>query len=92
MISIVAKFVVQPEKEEEFLDLANALVVASNKEKGCIEYGLHKDVNKKNTYCMLEKWKDQAAIDEHNSSEHFTNTVPILGKMASVEVDVYKPV
>ncbi len=92
MISIVAKFVVDPKKEEEFLKLTKELVIASNKEEGCIEYGLHKDVNKENTYCMLEKWKDQAAIDEHNSSKHFTSTVPQLGKMATVEVDIYQPV
>lgn len=92
MISIVAKFVVQPEKEEEFLKLAKVLIVASKEEKGCIEYGLHKDVNKERTYCMLEKWKDQAAIDEHNSSKHFTSIVPQLGKMATVEVDIYQPV
>ncbi|HPF52176.1 MAG TPA: putative quinol monooxygenase [Draconibacterium sp.] len=92
MISIVAKFIVQPGKEEEFLKLAKVLVVASNEEKGCIEYGLHKDVSKENTYCMLEKWKDQAAIDEHNSSPHFTTIVPKLGEMATVEVDIYQPV
>lgn len=92
MISIVAKFTVNPGKEEEFLYLANVLVIASKEEKGCIEYGLHKDVNKERTYCMLEKWKDQAAIDEHNNSKHFTKTIPMIGKIASVEVDIYQPV
>lgn len=92
MISIVAKFVVNAEKETEFLDLTKKLVIASNEEKGCIEYGLHKDVNKEHTWCMLEKWKDQAAIDEHNNSMHFTSIVPQLVKMATVEVDIYQPV
>ena len=27
-------------------------------------------------FCFLEAWKDQAAIDYHNHSEHFTRIVP----------------
>lgn len=92
MISIVAKFVVNPDKEKEFLALTKELVKASNEEKGCVEYGLHKDVNKEHTWCMLEKWKDQDTIDEHNSSKHYTSIVPQLVKMATVEVDTYQPV
>lgn len=92
MISIVAKFTVNAGEEEKFLALAEELIKASQAEAGCIEYGLHEDVNKENTYCMLEKWKNQAAIDAHNSSTHFTTIVPQLAKMAMVEVDLYKPV
>ena len=92
MISIVAKFTVNAADEDKFLALTKELVEASNTEAGCIEYALHKDTQKAHTYCMLEKWKDQAAIDTHNSSIHFTTIVPQLGKMATVEVDFYKPV
>jgi len=92
MISIVAKFVVNAGEEEKFLSMTEKLVQASREEEGCIEYGLHKDTSKENTYCMLEKWKDQAAIEEHNSSPHFTSIVPKLGEMATVEVDIYQPV
>ena len=92
MISIVAKFIVKEEKEEKFLELVAELEVASQSEKGCIEYVLHKDVNKPLTYCILEKWKDQAAIDTHNATSHFTTIVPKLTKIAEAEVNVYEPV
>ena len=92
MISIVAKFTVNASEEEKFLALSEELIQASRAEAGCVEYGLHKDVNKENTYCMLEKWKDQAAIDTHNSSTHFTTIVPQLANMGTVEVDIYKPI
>ena len=42
-------------EEEKFLALSEELIEASRAEAGCIEYGLHKDVNKKSTYCMLRK-------------------------------------
>jgi quinol monooxygenase YgiN len=92
MISIVAKFIVNSGKEQKFLDLVNELGVASRAEEGCLEYILHKDVAKPSTYCILEKWKDQAAIDEHNQTPHFTRIVPQIVQIAQAEIDVYQPV
>jgi quinol monooxygenase YgiN len=92
MISIVAKFEVNTGMEEKFLKLVKELAVASQAEDGCIEYILHKDIQKPLTYCIIEKWKDQAAIDSHNSSKHFTNAVPEIVKITKAEITVYKPV
>ena len=92
MISIVAKFTVNEGQEDNFLKLVNELGVASRAEKGCIEYVLHKDVQKPLTYCILEKWKDQAAIDLHNNSVHFTSIVPKIVAITKAEIDVYQPV
>ena len=92
MISIVAKFIVNEGEEENFLALTEGLIEASNKEEGCIEYILHKDVKEPRTYAMIEKWNDQAAIDFHNSTQHFTSVVPKIVEIAQVEINVYKPV
>ena len=92
MISIVAKFIVNEGQEDNFLKLVNELGVASRAEKGCIEYVLHKDVQKPLAYCILEKWKDQAAIDLHNNSTHFTSIVPEIVAISKAEIDVYQPV
>ena len=92
MISIVAKFTVNAGEESNFLKLVNDLGIASRAEEGCVEYVLHKDVQKPLTYCILEKWKDQAAIDSHNNSVHFTSTVPKIVAIAKAEIDVYRPI
>lgn len=92
MISIVAKFKVHDKEENKFLKLVDELGIASRAEKGCIEYNLHKDVEKKLTYCILEKWEDQTAIDKHNNSKHFTSIVPQIVEITQAEIDVYKPV
>jgi quinol monooxygenase YgiN len=92
MISIIAKFVVKEGKEDEFMALVNPLGVASRAEEGCIEYMLHKHVEEPGTYAMIEKWKDQSAVDFHNNTPHFTSTVPKILEIAEVEIDVYKPV
>ncbi len=92
MISIVAKFEVNKGEEEKFLDLVNELGEKSRAEKGCIEYILHKDKEDERNYCLIEKWKDQAAIDEHNNSIHFTGIVPLISEIAKIEVEVYHSV
>ena len=92
MISIVAKFIVNEGEEENFLTLINELIVASNAEEGCIEYILHKHNEQALSYCLIEKWKSKDAVDFHNNTAHFTNTVPKLVKLAEIEIDVYEPV
>jgi quinol monooxygenase YgiN len=92
MISIVAKFTVNAGEEKKFLELVNQLGEASRAEAGCIEYILHRDVQKPLTYCIIEKWKDQAAIGFHNSTSHFTSIVPKIIEIAQAEIDVYQPV
>jgi len=92
MISIVAKFKVNEGQEEKFLELIDGLGKASRAEEGCIEYILHKDVEKPHIYCLIEKWKSQEAVDFHNNTPHFTGTVPKIVEIAQVEIEVYKPV
>ena len=92
MISIVAKFIIKEGEEENFLTLIDKLGKASRAEEGCIEYILHKDVKKPLTYCLIEKWKNQEAVDLHNNTPHFTGTVPKIVEIAKVEIDVYQPV
>ncbi len=92
MISIVAKFIVNNGEEEKFLKLVNDLGVASRAEEGCIEYILHKDLQKALTYCIIERWKNQDAIDKHNNSSHFTTIVPQISAISDAEIDIYHPV
>jgi quinol monooxygenase YgiN len=71
MIIIHAGFKVNKEKEEEFLEEIYRLIDASREESGNISYDLMKDTEKTNEYMMVEVWKDQEAVQNHNESEHF---------------------
>jgi quinol monooxygenase YgiN len=90
MISIIAKFKVNEGEEQNFLTLTKDLIQASKAEAGCIEYDLHKNIKEPLTFCMIEKWKDQEAVDFHNKTSHFTNAVPKIVEIAQAEIDVYK--
>ena len=92
MISIVAKFMLKEGKELLFIDLIKELIKDSLAEDGCIEYALQKHTDKPLTYCLIEKWKDAAAVEFHNSTPHFTTIVPKIVEIAAVEIDVYNAV
>ena len=71
MIIIHAALTVLKEKEEEFLNEVKTLIEASRKENGNIQYDLMKDTEKESAYMMVEVWKNQEAVESHNTSEHF---------------------
>lgn len=78
MIKIIAKQVIKKECLDKYHALADELVQASRKEEGCIAYSSNQSVEDERVHCFLETWRDQAAIDAHNATEHFTRIVPQL--------------
>jgi quinol monooxygenase YgiN len=93
MIKIVAKAILKPGVKEEYLILAKELVTETRKEEGCISYSLYEDINDTNILTMLEEWKDEEYIKQHNNSEHVLRIVPELKKLREVtEINLYREV
>ena len=72
MIIIHADMQVKPEKREAFLQTIQPLVAGSQAEEGCLRYTLTQDVANLDRFTMIEVWKDEAAVERHNASAHFT--------------------
>jgi quinol monooxygenase YgiN len=90
MITIVAKSMVAADKIDQFKKIASELVDESRKESGNVAYSLYQDINNPQVLTFIEVWKDQAAIDAHNQSTHFTGIVPRLGELRiDSEVHLY---
>ena len=81
MIKIIARRVVRPENIEQYEALARELVEKSQAEAGNVSYTLNKSISDPKVHTFIEIWKDQAAIDFHNDTEHFTRIVPQLRPM-----------
>ena len=94
MIKIVAKMIIKEDQIEKFQNTAKELVEKSRAEEGNISYSLNQSTADPKVHCFIEIWKDQAAIDIHNASEHFTTILPILGEMAeeALPVDLFTEV
>ncbi len=80
MIKIVAKAVVVSSKRDAYLEVARELVAESRKEPGCISYALYQDMNNPNILTFIEEWRDQAAIEFHNSTPHYAVLCPKLAE------------
>lgn len=90
MITIVAQNTVAADKIDQFKQIAAELVAESRKESGNVSYSLYQDINNPEILSFIEVWKDQAAIDAHNRSPHFTGIVPRLGELRTdSEVHLY---
>ncbi|MBQ9661874.1 MAG: antibiotic biosynthesis monooxygenase [Oscillospiraceae bacterium] len=88
MIKIIAKRLVREECLEDYIRLTEELVAASQAEPGCVTYTLNRCTENPRLFSFIEIWKDQAAIDAHNASEHFTRIVPQLGKLLEINYPV----
>ena len=81
MIKIVAVMKVKAECVDTFKSLAKELVEKSRAEEGNVSYSLNALIGDPATLAFIEIWKDQAAIDIHNATEHFTGILPKLAEL-----------
>ena len=52
---------------------------ASRAEAGNVSYGLYASADAPERVAFLEEWKDEAAVETHNATPHFTEICPALG-------------
>ncbi len=86
MIKIVAKMPVKANEVETFKATAKELVEKSAAEEGNISYSLNVSTEDPCLFAMIECWKDQAAIDFHNNTEHFTGILPKLAALCEGDI------
>ena len=71
------------DRADEVEALFRELATATRTEPGCISYEVARGADgERGTFVLFEKWRDQAALDEHFATEHFqrlgTNGVRLL--------------
>ena len=88
VIRIVATFRIRPDAVEEFRTLAERLVEGSRAEAGNVTYDLCVARDDAASFVMLEAWRDDAAIEAHNASPHFTTLVPRMVALSAEEPSV----
>jgi quinol monooxygenase YgiN len=69
-VAVVAIFVAKPGKEEELRQVLEANVEPTRKERGALQYDLHRDNEEPRRFIFVERWESQEALDEHGKSTH----------------------
>ena len=71
-VVLIATVVLKDGKNEGVLEALTALHKATHHEdKGCLQYDVHTDKEKDNTYVFVETWESEALLADHMGKEHF---------------------
>jgi len=88
-VAVVAIFVAKPGKEEELRQVLEANVEPTRKERGALQYDLHRDIKEPRRFIFVERWESEAALEEHGKSTHiqaFRAKAPELYEHGEVHV------
>jgi len=84
-ISVVATIIAEEGLEEKIYQELQRLVPLTRKEKGCIDYVLHRSNDDSRVFIMYENWKSKEDLNRHNQSKHFkafqSNTQGIIKEL-----------
>jgi quinol monooxygenase YgiN len=79
MLGVVATIKVKDGQGAEFEKVATELVKKVNEnEKGCLLYQLYRS-EEPNTYVFMERYADQAAVEQHRGTEYFKTLGRAMG-------------
>lgn len=57
--------------EDVFQALKTLHQKTHEEDKGCLQYDVHKDTERENTYVFIETWESEALLEEHMQKDHF---------------------
>jgi quinol monooxygenase YgiN len=69
-VAVVAIFVAKPGKEEELRQVLEANVEPTRKERGALQYDLHRDIDEPRRFIFVERWESEDALEAHGKSAH----------------------
>ena len=85
-IRINCMLTVDAANRDKAIDLCKQLVAASLGDEGVIDYDVLESATRPNKLMIFETWKDQASLDKHSASTHFTTLVPQIQELGNLEI------
>lgn len=93
-IVLIATLTLKNSNHEGVLDALTTLHKATHQhDTGCLQYDVHQDIEKENTYVFIETWESEALLAEHMKKEHYHNYKAFMGdKVESVSLQKLKKI
>ena len=94
-IRVVAREKLLSGKRDEVIEkFLTEMVETTRKEKGCISYDYHVDVNDPDAFAMIETWESMDDLEAHLNSEHFQRIIPQMGEYLAEEtrLEIYEQI
>src|SRR5919112_709280 len=70
MIILHATIQIKPGRREEAIPFFLQMEQATQQEEGCLEYKFVSTLENPDTFMVVERWEDQAALERHFASAH----------------------
>jgi quinol monooxygenase YgiN len=88
MIIVTGWVKLAPGQMDSVIAAALAMIKATSKEPGCIDYAFARDLTDPDMIRISERWIDQAALGAHFASPHMANFNAALAKTQILAADV----
>ncbi|WP_133649155.1 putative quinol monooxygenase [Paraburkholderia flava] len=69
-VAVVAISVAKPGDEEKLRVAIEGIVEPTRKERGALQYDLHRDVREPRRFVFFERWESEEALAAHAKSAH----------------------
>jgi quinol monooxygenase YgiN len=69
-VHVLARYTARPGKEDALKAVLIGLVPPTRRELGCYQYDLLVDNSDPREFCFVERWDDDAALDQHLETSH----------------------
>lgn len=69
-VHVIARFLAKAGKEDALRAVLTGLIAPSRREIGCYQYDLLVNPADARDFCFVERWDDDAALDQHAETEH----------------------
>lgn len=69
-LTIIARFLVKPEKLELVKSSLLSIIEPTRAEEGCIQYDLHQDNENPNIFLFFELWENRELWQNHINNTH----------------------
>jgi quinol monooxygenase YgiN len=87
-VGVIARFAPLPEKRSDLQALLERMLAPVRSEAGCRSYNLYEAAD--GDLVLIERYDDQAALEQHRTTEHYLNyraqLSPLLASPISVNV------
>ena len=80
MLKVIAEDFIRPEHLDTVRPWYTELVEKTRLEPDCLGYELFIDQKDPGHFIFIELWPNQAALDAHCRTEHFTRLVPMINQ------------
>ena len=78
-IVVIARARARAGKEDDLRKLLDAVMPPTHQESGCSRYALHRGLDDRATFVMVERYKSKSDLDQHMGTSYIQNLFARIG-------------